>query len=655
MAALVRLAAVPGLLPAEDDGDAYEALLMQQQPQQQQQPLMVDITSSGSSSSSSSSSVLAVVAAAGPPAAAVVAAAAERRMALYMAVKDVFAWLAGRQQQQKGEEDGEEGGVSSPHSQQRCAGLADTACVRDEVLAAASAPGGALAGAAARTAHCCGMGPGALAEAAAALAAALAALGGTPERRQALLRAAEGVSRAHSCTCGAGGGHGGGLPHTHDDEEEDADHHHGHGARRRLQQLGSAVEMRNIEANYNMPPTAAPEPTGSSPVELKIPMIFHVLSYKDPVSGVVGPPGWSEAPQLSRRLLAAMDVLSRGTGIGVWLQELRWDPAQYPYLNVGKSWEEWQACARALATYQYEADCIRRTAPLVNFPRAVNVYFIGDSILRNGSFGLGAAGNSAVGSPAVGPLKWPVWVVWTAMDSDARGGYNGARYVETGAATVLHELGHFLGLQHTFPAAVQEQQDSGGGGDAAAAEADPRCAADADGVADTPTVAVGAGTTGAATFFTNKAVYDQCNTYLFSSLKGAYASVPSRLGIPDGDKNPWADSCPRQPGYDELANYMTYTIPPCNAALGHFTQGQVDRMLTVIRSNRHMYAWGRYYAVVAPPKNNFGGGGGGPDVGIPDLSAPPPPFRSSGGGGGGGSGKYAPSYADKCKVCVCAQ
>ncbi len=84
LAALAELAAVPGLLPEE--GDDY------------------------------------------PQPEAVTAAAAEQHMAMYTAVKDVFAWLAGSGAA------GAEGQQQQDYSRRgRCAGLADTACVREEV------------------------------------------------------------------------------------------------------------------------------------------------------------------------------------------------------------------------------------------------------------------------------------------------------------------------------------------------------------------------------------------------------------------------------------------------------------------------------------------------------------------------------------------
>lgn len=49
----------------------------------------------------------------------------------------------------------------------------------------------------------------------------------------------------------------------------------------------------------------------------------------------------------------------------------------------------------------------------------------------------------------------------------------------------------------------------------------------------------------------------------------------TRLGIPEEDMEAWGDSCPKQAGYDELGNFMTYVSAVCYAALGHITPGQV--------------------------------------------------------------------------------
>jgi hypothetical protein len=72
-------------------------------------------------------------------------------------------------------------------------------------------------------------------------------------------------------------------------------------------------------------------------------------------------------------------------------------------------------------------------------------------------------------------------------------------------------------------------------------------------------------------------------------------------GIPEDDKNSWADSCPTKAGYDELGNYMTYNTAICFAAVGHITRGQAERMHYVTsEENPVLYVWGQYYASTSP-------------------------------------------------------
>jgi hypothetical protein len=102
--------------------------------------------------------------------------------------------------------------------------------------------------------------------------------------------------------------------------------------------------------------------------------------------------------------------------------------------------------------------------------------------------------------------------------------------------------------------------------------------------------------------------------------EAAYQRLSLNLGIPDTDMNAWADSCPGQPGYDELGNYMTYNVAVCFAALGHFTAGQAQRAHYMTSElNPVLYTWGQYYAQNAAPP--------------PPLASPPPE-----------------SYPDVCKV-----
>jgi hypothetical protein len=105
-------------------------------------------------------------------------------------------------------------------------------------------------------------------------------------------------------------------------------------------------------------------------------------------------------------------------------------------------------------------------------------------------------------------------------------------------------------------------------------------------------------------FFTKAT--DYCLEVFWGRYRGDWDATYQRwsttLGIPDLDRNAWADSCRRNPGFDELGNYMTYNAPVCFAALGHFTVEQAQRAHYITSEvNPVMYAWGQYFAATAPP------------------------------------------------------
>eukprot|EP00198_Chlamydomonas_reinhardtii_P001133 XP_001690468.1 predicted protein [Chlamydomonas reinhardtii] len=296
--------------------------------------------------------------------------------------------------------------------------------------------------------------------------------------------------------------------------------------RRRLQQSASAFTsspgaMRNVQYNYYLPPVPPPEPS-SYPPNVLLPLVFHVMLYRDAATGVVGPPGYDSAPALAARTVAAVNLLASGTGVRFFLQEVRGDPQRYPYLLVGGP-ADWQTCGAVVSGGLDESaaspDCLRAQGVMVDFPRAINVYFVGSSTLF----------------------------------AVPRGGTNGPESYNAGSSVLWHELGHYLGLSHTFPT-------------------DGKCA-DSDGVPDTPNVAATA-----SSLYLDKRLAvdlnDHCYTVFMRDLQGDLGAAPSRVGIPDSDKNAWADTCPDDPGYDELGNFMTYTLPSCRAGLGHMTPGQ---------------------------------------------------------------------------------
>ncbi|GIL49093.1 hypothetical protein Vafri_5545 [Volvox africanus] len=180
------------------------------------------------------------------------------------------------------------------------------------------------------------------------------------------------------------------------------------------------------------------------------------------------------------------------------------------------------------------------------------------------------------------PGRGFVFMTWDGLSTS---GSNSLALYNDGPNTLLHEIFHHLGIKHTFTAAAAASQ----GG---------RCV-DGDYVIDTPTTL---GTIGSSNFAATATAY--CMELFWGQYGGdwdaTYIRWSSTLGIPDTDMNAWADSCPGKPGYDELGNYMTYNTPVCFAALGHFTEGQVQRAHYVTSElNPVLYAWGQYYAAMA--------------------------------------------------------
>ncbi|GIL49156.1 hypothetical protein Vafri_5633 [Volvox africanus] len=182
-------------------------------------------------------------------------------------------------------------------------------------------------------------------------------------------------------------------------------------------------------------------------------------------------------------------------------------------------------------------------------------------------------------------------MTWDGLSTS---GSNSLALYNDGPNTLLHETFHHLGLHHSFG----NTNNAG------------NSCNDDDYVIDTPT---SFGAVGTSSFYATAVPY--CMELFWGQYGGdwdaTYIRWSSTLGIPDTDMNAWADSCPGNPGYDELGNYMTYNTPVCFAALGHFTVAQVQRAHYMTSElNPVLYAWGQYYARNAAPP--------------PPVSSPPP-------------------------------
>ncbi|KGO90473.1 M43 family zinc metalloprotease [Flavobacterium suncheonense] len=95
--------------------------------------------------------------------------------------------------------------------------------------------------------------------------------------------------------------------------------------------------------------------------------------------------------------------------------------------------------------------------------------------------------------------------------------------------TLIHEVGHYFGLYHTFHEGCQGSESG-------------TCLDKGDKVCDTP-----------------------------------------QSSVPMANCNTVTNSCPENADNDDLSNFMGYTVDPCK---DHFTQGQADRMFAVLSSFR---------------------------------------------------------------------
>eukprot|EP00198_Chlamydomonas_reinhardtii_P008364 XP_001697701.1 predicted protein [Chlamydomonas reinhardtii] len=305
--------------------------------------------------------------------------------------------------------------------------------------------------------------------------------------------------------------------------------------------------------------------------DLFIPIVFHIMQYKE-TNGTTGPVNFAQALTYVNRMVRITNYMAKPMNVQFYTSQVRNDAATYPYLTLPdrNTWLNLPVCTsgtlNCLNTESYVAPL------LVDWPRSINVFVASDSL---------AGTNVPLGYAYA--VNGHVFITWDTLSTD---GSNKLSIYNDGPNTLLHELFHHLGLQHPF----------GPTNDAA------NSCSDDDYVVDTPTTL---GSASSSSFIATASAY--CMETFWGVYGGdwdaTYTRWSSSLGIPEGDMNSWADSCPTQAGYDELGNYMTYNTPVCFPALGHFTRGQAEMAHYVSAElNPVMYSWGQYYAA-ATTKN----------------------------------------------------
>ncbi|GLI64573.1 hypothetical protein VaNZ11_007894 [Volvox africanus] len=345
-----------------------------------------------------------------------------------------------------------------------------------------------------------------------------------------------------------------------------------------LQQVdGDYVLDVPTDISYKMPPEEFQiRPPGEMP-KVMVGLIFHILQYK--VNKTVnGPPGVEMVGTYVGRMVRIANIMAKATNFSYFVKEIRVNTKAYPYLLL-KNRKAWlnvpdpYSCSGGV--------CLQKSSfvssTIADFPRSYNVYVASDATVTRGALGF-----SYITLSDVLPTFAFMFLAWDQLSFD---GSNSIGMYEDGTTTLMHETFHGFGLPHTFDYFGQQ-------------------CVDGDGIQDTPVVYDNM----FRTPFLRLAM-DYCMDVFWRMYGGDWETVYERwsvLGIPDLDKNAWADSCPDLPGYDELGNFMTYNTPVCFPALGHFTRGQAQYAHYVTSTyNRVMYAWGQYYAAQAsysPPQ-----------------------------------------------------
>ncbi|GLI71787.1 hypothetical protein VaNZ11_017132 [Volvox africanus] len=339
-------------------------------------------------------------------------------------------------------------------------------------------------------------------------------------------------------------------------------------ARRRLLQ-----QIKYVDA---MPPGSFRPAAPATLPNVLVPLVFHILLYQDNLPhDSIGPAQYDQAPSYINRMVRQVNLMAKPTNFQFVVKEVRNDYGKYGYLLLGdrSTWLKAPYCdSTTCSTNLYKL----AESYVSDWPRSINIFVASDS-----ASGGSVLGYAFVPASDVYPNLGFVFLSWDSVTTN--GGLNSPFYYNYGAVALIHEVFHHLGLQHTFGSSTNAT------------------CLDDDYVIDTPATF---GPVSSTSFIVT--AYNYCLDIIWGQYGGnwdrMFEAASNRLGIPEADMNSWADSCPGNPGYDELGNYMTYSIAACYPALGHLTPGQVQRAHYVTAEmNPILYAWGQYYAATVRP------------------------------------------------------
>ncbi|MEW5307882.1 MAG: hypothetical protein WDW36_010253 [Sanguina aurantia] len=360
---------------------------------------------------------------------------------------------------------------------------------------------------------------------------------------------------------------------------------------RRGRRAGAPAPARSNRAQSNLSAAVVTSPPAAAAALLtgRLPSPVTPVTRDTTSATGYGPPNWNNAAASCANLVSNMNIMATPARISFWVQECRADPVAYPYLVIAGGQAGYDACVAAPSDGYFSDQCGGMIPnSIANYPRAINVYV-------NGRAGQAQfAGYSSQPLLTNSPINGHVSIAMCEFDSV--GGTNNEINYQDGSQILMHEVGHALGLAHTFYE----------GTDITAAR--DNCI-DADGVTDTMT------TNGAVSSipFNGIRALGWCNKAVtrLGSFSVLYQRQAAGLNPRPDELNLQLQSCansstrtPYAPnnGGDELGNYMSYSYSSCLAAFGHFTQGQVQAIhasmtnVAAGTNNNIMYQWGQYYA-----------------------------------------------------------